>query len=115
MQSKLRADTHENHEFGSQAGRTLTRSRSGTSSAEEPSPMSLRLQINIAITALMLLFIGALVVVEIDGSSRSVAEEMEASSRVAGLLLEGITKIDQGSDPTWLRAFLMRLGRVSAN
>ena len=36
---------------------------------------------------------------EIDDSSRSVAEEMEASSRVAGLLLEGITKIDQGSDP----------------
>jgi len=35
--------------------------------------MSLRLQINIAITALMLLFIGALVVVEIDDSSRSVA------------------------------------------
>ena len=77
--------------------------------------MSLRLQINIAITALMLLFIGALVVVEIDDSTRSVAEEMEASSRVAGLLLEGITKIDQGSDPTWLRAFLMRLGRVRAN
>jgi two-component system sensor histidine kinase UhpB len=77
--------------------------------------MSLRLQINLAITTLMLLFIGALVLVEIDGSNRSVAEEMEASSRVAGFLLEGITKIDQGSDPTWLRAFLMRLGRVRAN
>ena len=77
--------------------------------------MSLRLQINIAITALMLLFIGALVVVEIDDSSRSVAEEMEASSRVAGVLLDGITKLDRGSDPTWLGAFLMRLGRVRAN
>ncbi len=65
--------------------------------------MSLRLQINIAITALMLLFIGALVVVEIDDSSRSVAEEMEASSRVAGVLLDGITKLDRGSDPTCRR------------
>jgi two-component system, NarL family, sensor histidine kinase UhpB len=87
----------------------------GASSVEEPRSMSLRLQINIANTVLMLLFIGALVAVEIDGSSRSVAEEMEASSRVAGFLLEGITKIDQGSDPAWLRAFLMRLGRIRAN
>lgn len=77
--------------------------------------MSLRLQINIAITVLMLLFIGALVAVGIEASSRSVAEEMEASSRVAGLLLEGITKTDQGSDPAWLRTFLTRLGRIRAN
>ena len=77
--------------------------------------MSLRLQINIAITALMLLFIGALVAVEIEASSRSVAEEMEASSRVAALLLGGITKIEQGTDPTWFRAFLVQLGRVRSN
>jgi two-component system sensor histidine kinase UhpB len=77
--------------------------------------MSLRLQINIAITVLMLLFIGALVVVEIDASSRSVAEEMEASSRIAGQLLEAISRIDQGSEPTWIRGFLERTGRVRAN
>jgi two-component system sensor histidine kinase UhpB len=78
-------------------------------------PMSLRLQINIAITVLMSLFIGTLVIVEIEAASRSVAEEMEASSRVAGHLLQGITKIDQGGDPAWIRAFLTRLGRVRAN
>ena len=77
--------------------------------------MGLRLQINIAISVLMLLFIGALVVVEMDDSSRSVAEEMEASSRVAGQILEGITKVDQGAEPAWIRAFLERLGRVRAN
>src|SRR5215472_15815815 len=77
--------------------------------------MSLRLQINIAITMLMSLFIGTLVVVEIDAASRSMAEEMEAASRVTGLLLDWITKIDQGADPAWLRACLTRLGRVRAN
>ena len=59
--------------------------------------MSLRLQINIAITVLMLLFIGALVTIEIDGSRRSVAEEMEASSRIAGQLLADMA---QRSDAT---------------
>jgi two-component system sensor histidine kinase UhpB len=77
--------------------------------------VSLRLQINLAITALMMLFIGILVAVEIDASRRSVAEEMEASSRVARLLLDGIAKTDQGSDPAWLATFLTRLGRVRAN
>jgi two-component system sensor histidine kinase UhpB len=77
--------------------------------------MSLRLQINIAITVLMLLFIGTLIVVEIDDSRRSVAEEMEASSRIAIQLLEGIARIDQGADPAWIRSFLARLGRVRAN
>ena len=77
--------------------------------------MSLRVQINIAITVLMLLFIGTLVVVEIDDSSRSVAEEMEASSRITHQLLDRITRIDQGADPAWLRAFLVQLGRVRAN
>jgi two-component system sensor histidine kinase UhpB len=77
--------------------------------------MSLRVQINIAITVLMLLFIGTLVVVEIDDSSRSVAEEMEASSRITQQLLERIIRIDQGADPAWLRAFLVQLGRVRAN
>src|SRR5438552_4261027 len=115
LPSKLRADTHENHEFGSRVGRTFIPWRSRADSAGRLGPMSLRLQINIAITALMLLFIGALVVVEIDDSSRSVAEEMEASSRVAGVLLDGITKLARGSDPAWLGAFLMRLGRDRAN
>jgi len=77
--------------------------------------MSLRLQINIAITVLMLLFIATLIAVEIEAASRSVAEEMEASSRITGLLLDGITKIDQGADPAWIRAFLTRLGRVRGN
>jgi two-component system sensor histidine kinase UhpB len=77
--------------------------------------VSLRLQINLAITVLMLLFIGALVAVEIEASRRSVAEEMEASSRVAGLLLDGIAGTAQGSDPAWLAAFLTRLGRIRAN
>ena len=77
--------------------------------------MSLRLQINLAITVLMLLFIGALVAVEIEASRRSVAEEMEASSRVAGLLLDGIARTDQGNDPSWLAGFLTRLGRIRAN
>jgi two-component system, NarL family, sensor histidine kinase UhpB len=85
------------------------------SAHREGSPMSLRLQINIAITVLMSLFIGTLVVVEIEAASRSVAEEMEASSRVAGHLLQGITRFDQGADPAWMRAFLTRLGRVRAN
>jgi two-component system, NarL family, sensor histidine kinase UhpB len=77
--------------------------------------MSLRVQINIAITVLMLLFIGTLVVVEADDSRRSVAEEMEASSRITHQLLDRITRIDQGTDPAWLRAFLVQLGRVRAN
>jgi two-component system sensor histidine kinase UhpB len=74
--------------------------------------VSLRLQINIAITVLMLLFIGALVAIEIDGSRRSVAEEMEASSRIAGQLLADMA---QRSDAASARVFLLRLGRVRAS
>jgi len=74
--------------------------------------MSLRLQINIAITVLMLLFIGALVAIEIDSSRRSVAEEMEASSRIAGQLLADMA---QRSDTASAHAFLVRLGRVRAS
>jgi two-component system sensor histidine kinase UhpB len=74
--------------------------------------MSLRLQINSAITVLMLLFIGAMVVIEIDGSRRSVAEEMEASSRIAGQLL---AQMAGRSDAASVQAFLTRLGRLRAS
>ncbi|HTS23550.1 MAG TPA: sensor histidine kinase [Casimicrobiaceae bacterium] len=78
-------------------------------------PVSLRLQINSALTVLMLLFIGALVALEIDDSRRSVAEEIEASSRIAGQLLTEIARLDQSSDAASVRAFLLKLGRVRAN
>lgn len=77
--------------------------------------MSLRLQINFAITALMLLFISALVAVEVDDSRRSVAEEMEASSRIAGQLLAEVARIEQEGDAARVHAFLLRVGRVRAN
>jgi len=83
--------------------------------AKELFDVSLRVRINIAITVLMLMFIGTLVAVEVDDSRRSVAEEMEASSRIAGQLLREATRADQGFEPMWVRTFLARLGRVRAN
>ena len=112
----MRADAHENHEFRREGAEVQPENPVGGRVRVATKPrMSLRLQINIAITVLMLLFIATLIAVEIEAASRSVAEEMEASSRITGLLLDGITKIDQGADPAWIRAFLTRLGRVRGN
>ena len=77
--------------------------------------MSLRLQINLAITVLMLLFLGALFWLEIDDARRSVREEIEASSRVAGHLLTAVIRADVAANPIWVRDFLARVGRIRAN
>src|SRR5690348_11338119 len=109
----VRAGAHENHEF--RRSRWRQSIEGGVRSRlerEARRAMSLRLQINIAITVLMLLFIGALVAIEIDGSRRSVAEEMEASSRIAGQLL---AQMAERSDAASVRAFLAQLGRLRAS
>ena len=77
--------------------------------------MSLRLQINLVVTALMLLWLAAVGYLEIDNARRSVKEETDASSRVAGQLL---WQVARGYDRAELQALvylLQRVGRVRGN
>lgn len=77
--------------------------------------MSLRLQINLIITALVALFVALLVGERIDDTRRSVAEEVEASSRVASQVLRRVSEAYGRGGLPGMRAFLEELGRVRAN
>jgi two-component system, NarL family, sensor histidine kinase UhpB len=81
--------------------------------------MSLRSQINVLITALMLLFVTALAIFEVDATRRSIREEMEAATRVTVQLLTNVIQNEQvfsvTPSPRVLVAFLEHLGRVRAH
>jgi two-component system, NarL family, sensor histidine kinase UhpB len=81
--------------------------------------MSLRSNINLLITLVMIVFVVALTVLEIDGSRRAIREEMEAATKVTVQLLENVIKNERDLDgtisPRALVGFLTHLGRVRAH
>ncbi|HWK53421.1 MAG TPA: sensor histidine kinase [Hyphomicrobiales bacterium] len=81
--------------------------------------MSLRASINWLITLVMLLFIVALVALQIEGSRRSAAAEMEAATRVTVQLLTSLIDNDtlQQDDgaPRALAGYLEQAGRIRAH
>ncbi len=81
--------------------------------------MSLRSNINLLITLVMIVFLIALAALEIDGSRRSIREEMEAATKVTVQLLENVIKTEQTlggtTSPRALVGFLHQLGRVRAH
>ena len=80
--------------------------------------MSIRSQINFLITLLMMIFVVALVALEIDAARRSIREESEAATKVTVQLLSGVIvnyRLSGGViSPRSMVGFLQRLGRVRA-
>jgi two-component system sensor histidine kinase UhpB len=77
--------------------------------------MSLRIQINLLITALVSLFSAALIWQHVDDTRRSVAEEIEAASRVASQLLTRVGAVYTEAGLMGMAGFLNSLGRIRAN
>ncbi len=75
----------------------------------------LRFRIQLALVLLMSLFVVALALQQVDGTRRSVNEEIVAGNRVAGQLLERVSWIYRSAGPGALLGFLGQLGRVRAN
>jgi PAS domain S-box-containing protein len=82
--------------------------------------MSLRFRINLLITVLMLLFIVGMGVIIVDGTRKSIKEEMEGTTRVTVQLLTTVLYSSQFIPGTHTQRqvvldFLKSLGRVRAN
>ena len=81
--------------------------------------MSIRSQINFLITLMMMIFVVALVALEIDAARRSIREESEAATRVTVQLLSAVIVNYQLTggviSPRAMVRFLQGLGRVRAN
>jgi len=81
--------------------------------------MTLRNQINLLITTLMILFISALLFLEVDASRRSIREEMEGSTRITvqllGTMMHDVVSNGQAVTPKLLVEFMNRVGRVRAH
>ena len=77
--------------------------------------MSLRLQINLLVTALMLIFAGALIGLQIENTRRAVHDEVVGANVVAVQLLSRINWLDGFSGLEGVRAYLIRVGRLRAN
>ena len=77
--------------------------------------MSLRLKINLVFSALTFLLFAILILVEVLATRNSVAEEMEASGRIATQLLSRVSSFYAHNDLSELVNFLRDTGRVRAN
>jgi two-component system, NarL family, sensor histidine kinase UhpB len=77
--------------------------------------MSLRMQINLLVTALMLVFAGVLIALEIDNTRRAVHEEVMGANVVAHQLLSRMNWLDSSRGLDSVTAYLDRVGRVRAN
>lgn len=81
--------------------------------------MTLRNQINLLITTLMILFIAALMFLEVDASRRGISEEMEGSTRITvqllGTMMHDVVSNGQAVTPKLLVEFMGRVGRVRAH
>jgi two-component system, NarL family, sensor histidine kinase UhpB len=80
-----------------------------------PGGPGLRLRIQLLLATLMSLFVLALLALQIDGTRRSVQEEIVAGNRVAGQLLERVSWVYRRGGSETLLDFLVALGRVRAN
>jgi two-component system sensor histidine kinase UhpB len=77
--------------------------------------MTLRLKINLIVGALMLAFLGGLLVLQLRALQDSVREEVVAANRVAAQLLNRTAWLYAAQGTGALRAYLQGLGRVRAN
>ncbi len=96
------------------------KSTSGTKAAplspamHVPTSMSLRLKINLIFAVLTILVFSILIAIEMNATRKSVAEEMEASGRIASQLLGRIGKMYANKNLPELVEFLRETGRVRA-
>jgi two-component system sensor histidine kinase UhpB len=96
------------------------KSTSGTQAAplspamHVPTSMSLRLKINLIFAVLTILVFSILIAIEMNATRNSVAEEMEASGRIASQLLGRIGKMYANKNLPELVEFLRETGRVRA-
>lgn len=79
-----------------------------------PTSMSLRLKINLIFVALTVLVFSILIAIEMNATRNSVAEEMEASGRIASQLLGRIGSMYTNKNLPELVEFLRETGRVRA-
>jgi two-component system sensor histidine kinase UhpB len=79
-----------------------------------PTSMSLRLKINLIFVVLTILVFSILIAVEMNATRKSVAEEMEASGRIASQLLGRLGSMYTIKNPPELVQFLRETGRVRA-
>lgn len=79
-----------------------------------PTSMSLRLKINLIFVALTILVFSILIAIEMNATRNSVAEEMEASGRIASQLLGRIGTMYDNKNLPELVEFLRETGRVRA-
>lgn len=79
-----------------------------------PTSMSLRLKINLIFVALTILVFSILIAIEMNATRNSVAEEMEASGRIASQLLGRIGSMYTNKNLPELVEFLRETGRVRA-
>ena len=97
-----------------------TNSSSGTQAAPLsqampiPTSMSLRLKINLIFVVLTILVFSILIAVEMNATRKSVAEEMEASGRIASQLLGRLGSMHTSKNLPELVQFLRETGRVRA-
>lgn len=77
--------------------------------------MSLRLQVNLIVTLLMALFSSLLIGLQIDGTRRSVHEEVGGANIVATQLLRRVAQVYRNAESGAMAGFLADLGRVRAN
>ncbi len=97
-----------------------TQSTSGTQAAplspamQVPTSMSLRLKINLIFVVLTILVFSILIAIEMNATRNSVAEEMEASGRIASQLLGRIGSMYTNKNSPELVEFLRETGRVRA-
>ena len=79
-----------------------------------PTSMSLRLKINLIFAVLTILVFSILIAIEMNATRNSVAEEMEASGRIASQLLGRIGNMYANKNLPELVEFLRETGRVRA-
>jgi two-component system, NarL family, sensor histidine kinase UhpB len=77
--------------------------------------MSLRARINLLITFLLLAFALGLTVIEVKDARNSIAEEIEAATKVSAQLLAMVGRQNASRTPQRMVEFLTELGRVRAN
>ena len=78
-------------------------------------PFTLRLTINLIVGGLTLLFVTAVIGLQLRGLRDSVHEEVVAANRVAAQLLDRTAWRYAAQGPAALQAFLQSLGRIRAN
>jgi len=77
--------------------------------------MTLRLKINLIVAALALLFVAAVVSLQVTNMRASVAEEVVAANRVAAQLLNRTAWLYAAQGTPAMQAFLQGVGRVRSN